>query len=106
MLRVVWIVRNVRFDPVLVSRHPAGHYGIQEECDGSLCHCFVPVGPLIGRPELFGKKRTLELQVGIVITLNLRGESVDVGKARGFHQNPPQGVQPNMGSIATLGCPS
>jgi len=30
-----------------------------------------------------------------------QGESAGVGKARGFHQNPLQGVQPNNGLTVT-----
>jgi len=101
VLNVVRLIRDVGLDPVLEPRNPAGHDCIEEKCDGSLCNCLVPVNVLIGGSELFDERRTLGHQVGTMIAPGWQGESVGVGKAMGFHQNLPRGVQPKMGLIVT-----
>ena len=51
--------------------------------------------------QFIDKERTFGRRGGIKIVPDRRGESVSVGKAKGFHQNLPQGVQPNSGLIVT-----
>ena len=47
------------------------------------------------------KKRTLERQVGTTIVPDQQGESVGIGRAKGFHQNHPREVQPKRGLTVT-----
>jgi len=58
MLGVVWLIRDTHLDPVLESRHPACNDRIQEECDGSLRHCFVSANVLIAQLKLLDGDRT------------------------------------------------
>jgi len=96
VLGVVRVVGDVRRYAVLETGHPARYNSVQKERDGSLCYGFVPTNASIVRgSELFGQRLTLERQVWIMILPDQQDECVGIEKARGFHQSPLQGVQPN-----------
>ena len=50
---------------------------------------------------MLDEERTLGGRVGITTVPDRPGESVGVGKAKGFHRNPLLEVQPNNGLIVT-----
>ena len=108
MLNIIWLILDGNLDPILEPRNPAGHECIKEKCDSTLCNCLVSVNVSTDRSELFDEQHTLVRQVWITIVPDRQGESVAVGKARGFHQNLLRGARPNRRLIFNVepDCPT
>ena len=101
MCGVAWLVHGPGPDPVPETSHPARHNRVQKESDGSLGYRFVATNALIKGPKSSDAERTLERRVETTIAPDQLGGSVGAGKAKGFHQNLPRGVQPGSGLAVT-----
>jgi hypothetical protein len=97
VLRIVRVVTDARQDAILVVRHSALHDSVQEKRNGTLCYSFFPENAKLMGIKIGWERRTLERQVETTIVLSFRGGIEVVGKATGFHQSLPRGVQPSRG---------